>query len=205
MSALSSAAGSPAKKRKRVSNVMQGVPKIKIINWQKEFIRMQGFFSVRKGIIYSKDIVEHRIQKTLVDEDGFASKEKIGDAWVHLNVIVIFDRSFTDDDGSEIPPALLAPPAVTLPFLVIRFDINIRDELDDESAEWIFLYCLVSAHALDDLLPKTFPVREIDSGESVKRVVSYLLGSEKFYQYLKPYLDEFGISKSAITPYELVF
>ena len=205
MSALSSAAGSPAKKRKHVSNVMQGVPKIKIINWKKKFIPMQGLVLVRKGFIYSKDIVEHRIEKAVVDEDGYSTYKKIGDAWVHLNEIEIEARSFTDDDGSEIPPALLAPPAVTLPFLVIRFDINIRDELDDEFAECIQLYCLVSAHALDDLLPKTFTVREIDSGESVKRVVSYLLGSEKFYQYLKPYLDEFGISKSAIRPYELVF
>ena len=203
MSALSSAAGSPAKKRKRVSNVMQGVPKIKIINWQERFIELKDAVLVREGLIYSKDIVEHRIEKTLVDEDGYTSKEKIGDAWIHLNQIAIQARSFTD--ASEIPPALLAPPAVTLPFLVISFDINIRDETDDETIKCMYLYCLVSAHALDDLLPKTFPAPEIDSGESVKRVVSYLLGSEKFYQYLKPYLDEFGISKSAITPYQLVF
>ncbi len=209
MSTFNSAAGSGAKKRKRVGNVMQGVPKIKIINWQNmakyEEIEFSDPVLVREGKIYSKGIVEHEIKKAAVDEEGDSTTEKIGDAWVHLNEIKIVARSFTDDDGSEIPPSLLAPPAVTLPFLVIRFEINIMDENNVDFAKCIYLYCLVSALALDDLLPETFPVHEIDSNESIKRVVSYLLGSETFYQYLKPYLDEFGISKSAITPYTLVF
>ena len=84
------------------------------------------------------------------------------------------------------------------PFILIQFQTW---TFEDSS---IYLHCLVSLRGLTEFLPDSSQ-KSVDSRESLKEIVSALLGTDAMYKHLKPYLDEFGISKSAITPYEIVF
>lgn len=196
-----SAFGSATKKRKHEGNVMQDLPKIKILNWQVNEIKLPNAVCVRQGTIYSKKITSSDIMIETEDEDGGYMVNKTGEVWVNLNHIKIVANISPLED---IPQSLIEPPAVPFPFIIIQFEINVYGSGSNGSGS-IYLYCLVSLRGLNELLPDSSQAPEIDSVESLKEVVSALLGTDAMYQHLKPYLDEFGISKSAITPYELVF
>ena len=193
MSAIKSTAGA---KRQRLNDTMQHVPKIKILNWQDESIlpEKKGVL-IRKGQIYSKKIIIWDKIYEDEDEDGGYIAKREGYDWVALNHIKIVAHS---PEFKDIPDSLLEPPAMPFPFIIITFQIYAYEE------NKLRLHCLVSVRGLTEFLPDSSQ-KAVDSGESLKEIVSALLGTDAMYQHLKPYLDEFGISKSAITPYEIVF
>lgn len=194
MSAIKSTAAGA--KRQRLIDTMQHVPKIKILNWQSESILSEKkAVLIREGVIYSKKISS--LEKSYVEEDeeGRDIEKRGWYDWIALNHIKIVANSPAYED---IPPSLLEPPAMPFPFILIQFQIEVYEH------DCIYLHCLVSVRGLTEFLPDSSQ-KPVDSGESTKEVVSALLGTDAMYQHLKPYLDEFGISKSAITPYEIVF
>ena len=200
MSAIKSTAAGA--KRQRLIDTMQHVPKIKILNWQGEsMLSDKKAVLIRDGLIYCKKITAVEKLYEDEDEDGGIVVKRGGYNWVALNRIRIVANSPTYED---IPSSLLEPPAMPFPFILIQFQTYTYVEKMYDAASSIYLHCLVSLRGLIEFLPDSHQ-QAVDSGESTKEVVSYLLSSDKFYKYLKPYLDEFGISKSAITPYEIVF
>ncbi len=193
MSAIKSTAGA---KRQRHMDTMQHVPKIKILNWQSESILSEKkAVLIREGVIYSKKISSREKFYVEEDEEGRDIEKRGWYDWIALNNIKILANSPTYED---IPPSLLEPPAMPFPFILIQFQTW---TFEDSS---IYLHCLVSLRGLTEFLPDSSQ-KSVDSRESLKEIVSALLGTDAMYKHLKPYLDEFGISKSAITPYEIVF
>lgn len=178
-------------------NSMQSVPSIKIINWSKESELPDDATRtlIRDETIYcSKKVLKEIVWKE--DEDGEITDQKIGELWSNLSNIVITASVYTE--ASNIPELFLEPPALPVPFIAIQIRLNVDDD------QYSSLVSLVSVEALEKLLPNS-PRVQIDSKQALREVVTAVLNTDQMYSQLKPYLDEFGISKSAISPYRIVF
>lgn len=112
------------------------------------------------------------------------------DAWVEKG----------DSENSLTQSFFLDPPTVPLPAVLIRVQMG----LDPENTEFDqYLIVLVPLGGVGDILGDKTTM--VDSSAALRRLAIRLLHSTVVCESLRPCLDEFGISMTALTPYTITY
>ena len=168
------------------------MPKLKIFHWSGYTppLDPKSHVYVRDATVTVADkcifeTTELELDKTLTHR-GYISV----DAWVEKG----------DSENSLMQSFLLDPPTVPLPAVLIRVQLS----LDPENTEFDqYLIILVPLGGVSEILCDEQVM--VDSSAALRRLAIRLLHSTKVRDGLRPCLQEFGISMSALTPYTLIF
>lgn len=104
-----------------------------------------------------------------------------------------------DSEDSLTQSFFLDPPTTPLPSLLIRIELDLGTEYKDNQ----YLIVLVPLGGVGDILGDETTM--VDSSAALHRLAVRLIHSRLVGEALQPCLDEFGIAKTALTPYTLVY
>jgi len=184
-------------KRKRqdddpnTSRKMPRVPKLKIFNWSdytpppdpNTHVYVRHATTVSNKCIF--ETTELELNKTLTHR-GYITV----DAWVETA------------DSEDSQTFFLDPPAVPLPAVLIRVELDLDPESKEQSQ---YLIVLIPLGGVNNILYTPHETTTVDSSDALHRLVVRLLHSRQIREALQPNLDEFGISMTALTPYTLIY
>lgn len=111
------------------------------------------------------------------------------------------------DPNRATPELFLEPPCVPLPSIAISLRLRITHHsgekavADDVCAEMVML---IPVRNLDQFVGSQHPV-SIDSREEFRQLALRVLQSPALHSKIKPYLEQMGISATALTPSKLFF
>jgi len=164
------------------------MPKLKIFHWS-EYTPPPGAdrVCIRDASMTVSDKCIFKNDRDTLTHHGYVSVE----AWV--------ETAGSSDECNLTQSFFLDPPTVPLPSVLIRIELNLGTEDKDNQ----YLIVIIPLSSVGDILCDETTM--VDSSAALRRLATRLLQSTLVRQSLRPCLDEFGISMTALTPYTLVY